>query len=111
MKLDKNPMSFFVFIEVLFMSKYMDVACYCWDLSFVTARKRSLRRLCFYTCLSFCSQGGSLGPDPGEEVGKSGQGGLGPDPGKVGGSGRECLGPGREGCPGPCPGGVHPNMH
>ena len=25
----------------------------------VTVRKRSLRRLCFYTCLSFCSQGGS----------------------------------------------------
>ena len=23
-----------------------------------TARKRSLQRLCFYTCLSFCSQGG-----------------------------------------------------
>ena len=23
----------------------------------VTARKRNLRRLCFYTCLSFCSQG------------------------------------------------------
>ena len=25
---------------------------------FITARKRSLRRLCFYTCLSFCPQGG-----------------------------------------------------
>ena len=24
----------------------------------ITARKRSLRRLCFYTCLSFCSGGG-----------------------------------------------------
>ena len=24
----------------------------------ITARKRSLRRLCFYTCLSFCSWGG-----------------------------------------------------
>ena len=24
-----------------------------------TARKRRLRRLCFYTCLSFCSQGGT----------------------------------------------------
>ena len=23
----------------------------------ITARKRSLRRLCFYTCLSFCSRG------------------------------------------------------
>ena len=30
-----------------------------WEL--VTARKRSLRRLCFYTCLSFCSQGGVHG--------------------------------------------------
>ena len=28
------------------------------QLGFVTVRKRSLRRLCFYTCLSFCSQGG-----------------------------------------------------
>ena len=25
----------------------------------ITARKRSLRMLCFYTCLSFCPQGGS----------------------------------------------------
>ena len=25
---------------------------------FITARKRSLRRLCFYTCLSLCPQGG-----------------------------------------------------
>ena len=25
---------------------------------YFTARKRSLRRLCFYTCLSFCPQGG-----------------------------------------------------
>ena len=25
---------------------------------FITVRKRSLRRLCFYTCLSFCPQGG-----------------------------------------------------
>ena len=24
----------------------------------ITARKRSLRRLCFYTCLSFCPRGG-----------------------------------------------------
>ena len=28
-------------------------------LSFITARKRSLRRLCFYRCLSFCPQGGA----------------------------------------------------
>ena len=27
---------------------------------FVTARKRSLRRLCFYRCLSFCPQGGCV---------------------------------------------------
>ena len=26
----------------------------------ITVRKRSLRRLCFYTCLLFCSQGGSI---------------------------------------------------
>ena len=26
---------------------------------FITARKRSLRRLCFYTCLSFCPLGGA----------------------------------------------------
>ena len=32
------------------------------DLSFpsFTAHKRSLRRLCFYTCLSFCSQAGCI---------------------------------------------------
>ena len=30
---------------------------YKWKLIF-TVRKRSLRRLCFYTCLWFCSQGG-----------------------------------------------------
>ena len=28
---------------------------------FITARKRSLRRLCFYTCLSFCPQVGGGG--------------------------------------------------
>ena len=27
---------------------------------FITTRKRSLRRLCFYTCESFCSQGGGV---------------------------------------------------
>ena len=32
-----------------------------WNASlFITARKHSLRRLCFYTCLSFCPQGGVL---------------------------------------------------
>ena len=28
------------------------------QIGFITARKRSLRRLCFYRCLSFCPQGG-----------------------------------------------------
>ena len=28
----------------------------------ITALKRSLRKLCFYTCLSFCSQGGGWYP-------------------------------------------------
>ena len=40
-----------------------------YDSSFLvfTARKRSLRRLCFYTCLSFCSRGGGTwaGTPPG----------------------------------------------
>ena len=35
--------------------------------AFITFRKRSLRRLCFYMCLSFCSQGG-LGLCPGVSV-------------------------------------------
>ena len=50
----------------------------------ITARKRSLRRLCFYTCLPFCSQGGCLGPGPGPGGGWGvwpGGGGLGSDPG------------------------------
>ena len=71
----------------------------------VTVRKRSLRRLCFYTCLSFCSQQGVSRPRSG------------------GGDGGVCSG----GCPGPggvcprgCPGpggvqaqawGVYPSMH
>ena len=29
----------------------------CWAAKFITARKRILRRLCFYTCLQFCLQG------------------------------------------------------
>ena len=43
---------------------------YCWKVGdwhlngmpsiLVTVCKRSLQRLCFYTCLSFCSQGGGL---------------------------------------------------
>ena len=31
----------------------------------ITVCKQSLRRLCFYTCLPFCSQWGCLGPGPG----------------------------------------------
>ena len=31
------------------------------QISFITARKRSLRRLCFYRCLSFCPRGGMRG--------------------------------------------------
>ena len=62
---------------------------------FVTVRKRSLRRLCFYTWLSFCSQWGCLDPGPGGRLGGSGQGGVfKPRPG------RGCPGPGLGG-PGP----------
>ena len=50
------------------------------DQSVFTARKRSLRRLRFYTCQN---RGGGLGPDPGGRFG----------------------GLAREGCPGPHPGG------
>ena len=32
--------------------------------SFITTRKRSLQRLCFYSCLSFCPQGGCLADTP-----------------------------------------------
>ena len=38
-----------------------ELLVYCCPLGYsciFTARKRSFRRLCFYTCLSFCSQGG-----------------------------------------------------
>ena len=38
------------------ISWYKKQMCSTW---FITARKRSLRRLCFYTCLSFCPQGES----------------------------------------------------
>ena len=38
------------------ISRYKKQMCSTW---FITARKPSLRRLCFYTCLSFCSQGES----------------------------------------------------
>ena len=58
-----------------------------------TARKPSLRRLCFYTCLLFCSQegGGWSRPRSRVQVKGSGQVGcLGPHPGgRLGGSGWE----------------------
>ena len=41
-----------------------------------TVRKRSLRRLCFYTCLSFCPHGGVSSPIPRGEVERSGWGGV-----------------------------------
>ena len=67
----------------------------------VTVRKRSLRRLCFYTCLSFCSQQEVSRPRPG-----GGDGG-----GLLGGVSRPrgCLPKGvprPRGCPGPGLGGV-----
>ena len=37
----------------------------------ITACKRSLQRLCFYTCQSFCSQGGVLPLDRGEPPGQT----------------------------------------
>ena len=65
----------------------------------ITARKRSLRRLCFYTCLSFCSQGGCLGPGPGGRLG-----------GLAGVVSRHR--PGSGWCPRPTPReGVYPSMH
>ena len=36
--------------------------------SFITARKRSLRRLCFYRCLSFCPGEGTCMVAPGGRV-------------------------------------------
>ena len=52
----------------------------------ITVRKRSLRRLCFYTWLSFCSQGGSPGPYPGVGWGVLPEGGS-PSPYPGGGWG------------------------
>ena len=70
------------------------------QVSIFTVRKRSLRRLCFYTCLSFCSRGrGSPGPYP---------------EGRLGGLAWGCLqahtqgrgwGVWQGGSPGPYPGG------
>ena len=83
-----------------------------------TIRERSLRRLCFYACLSFCPLGvGVPRPRPRGGSGRggvqahtrgggwrSGRGGV-PRPiprGVVGGPGwRGGLGPGPGGCPGP----------
>ena len=44
--------------------------------SLITARKRSLRRLCFYRCLSFCPQGGACVVAQGGMRGCSGGGGV-----------------------------------
>ena len=64
-----------------------------------TARKRSLRRLCFYTCLSvilFTGRGGVSRPRPGGVQAQAGGVGVSrPRPRKG------CLGPGPRGCPGP----------
>ena len=59
----------------------------------ITARKRSLQRLCFYTCLSvilFTGGGGSPGPQPMEGGGLLG-GSPGPHPGGDWGSGQRGL--------------------
>ena len=83
-----------------------------------TARKRSLRRLCFYTCLSvILFTGGCLGPHPRERLGGLAGGvsrptprgrlwglagvGFSPTPGGV-------SRPTPGGCPGPHPGGSGP---
>ena len=74
------------------------------NVNIITARKRSLRRLCFYTCLSvilFTRGGGFSTPTPRGEVEGSGQGvspGSHPGGGRLGGSGHG-------GSPGPHPGG------
>ena len=69
---------------LLFIARWL----FLWDDMVITARKRSLRRLCFYTCLSFCPgvwypsmHCRSRGPHPGGEVEGSGLGGSpGPHP-------------------------------
>ena len=96
-----------------------------------TARKRSLRRLCFYTCLSFCPyRGGVISqhasqvsrPIPRWEVEGSGRGGLqAHTQGEVEGSGQGEGSPGPHpggrlrglagGSPGPHQGGWYPSMH
>ena len=44
--------------------------------TFITARKRSLRRLCFYRCLSFCPQGGCMVAQGGCMVARGGMHGC-----------------------------------
>ena len=39
--------------------------------SFIITRKRSLQRLCFYSCLSFCPQGGCLADTPPINLGQT----------------------------------------
>ena len=65
-----------------------------------TAHKRSLRRLCFYTCLSVC--GGCLGPNPGGRLGGLGVGCVHAHTQGGGVQAHTRVG----GCPGPYPGGV-----
>ena len=64
----------------------------------VTARKRSLRRLCFYTCLSFCPQGGVRGCSRGGMRGCSRGDMCGCSGGRAWSSGGTCM---------VAPGGVH----
>ena len=75
-----------------------------------TIRKRTLRRLCFYTCLSFCPQGGMSRPRPRGEFGGSGWGVSRPRPEGVVSRPRPegvVSRPRPEGwCPGPGSGGV-----
>ena len=95
-----------------FFEKQFVLSCF----YFITARKRSLQRLCFYMYLSV--QRGCLDPDPGGRLGDWPGGCLGPHPGggcpgphPGGGLSRPtpggCPGPHwEEGCPGPGPGGI-----
>ena len=55
---------FFLFFRGM-NSYFLDHSYYltpcCLFVWFITVRKQSLRRLCFYTCLSFCPQAGGGG--------------------------------------------------
>ena len=73
---------------------------------FITARKRSLRRLCFYRCLSVHRGGGVLHPGGGFSIG-GGSPSRGGSP-----SGGGVLHPGGGSPSGQCAGGTHPTgMH